>query len=153
MILTEPDWRLTPLSKYVEPMANDKLNEVEQQVFDTCPPLQRIATAQKPVAIQGWITKRHNPDCILLDSVFVEIKGHVRDIMYRPMLQHMPYWLKRRYHLLVCNNSAKERTLMMKFCEKHCVSASEGTTVPPWLVQRAIDLGPMTNDSTVLWLP
>jgi hypothetical protein len=141
-------WGITPFEYLIEP-DTDKLNDVEQLVIDTCPALQRIATSQKPVLIQGWIPKNHNCDFLLLDSMFIEVKGHIRDIMYRPMLKHMPYWLKRRYHVMVCNNSAKERERMMEFCTRNGVSASEGTVVPPWLIQRAIDLGPMQHDETL----
>ena len=144
-------WELTRLELITDD--NDKLNEVEQTIVDVCPALRRIPTSQKPVMIQGWLPKAHNPDFLLLDSIWVECKGHIRDIMYRPMLQHLPPWLKRRYHVMVCNNSKKERDLFLRFCEKHGVSASEGTTVPPWLIQRAIDLGRMQDDPSIHWLP
>ena len=151
--MDERTWGVTQFGRYVNPDVNDKLNDVEQRMFDICPALQRIATAQKPVALQGYIRAAHNPDAILLDSIFIELKGHVRSVLYRPMISQFPDWLKRRYHLMVCNSSAKERERMMTFCKKHGISASEGTTVPPWLVQRAIDLGSMQNDPTIHWLP
>jgi hypothetical protein len=150
--MNEARWTLTPFDQYVD-ASRDKLNDVERQVFENCPALQRIATAQRPVAIEGWIRAAHNPDGILLDAIYVEIKGFVRSSLYRPILKNMPPWLKRRYHLMICNSSEKEALKMVKFCVENNVSWSRGTTVPGWLVLRAMELGSMTNDPSVLWLP
>lgn len=144
-------WQVTQLDKIGED--SGPLNDVELQCIRHCPALHRIPTAQKPVMLQGYVPKNHNPDFLLLNSIFVELKGHVRDSMYRPMLAHFPDWIKRRYHVLICNTSRKERDKMVLFCTKNNISWSIGPEVPGWLVLRAMELGPMQNDSSILWLP
>jgi hypothetical protein len=133
-------------------MRNDKLNQLELSVLAECPILQRIATHQRPIVIQGWVPKNHNCDFILLDAMFVEVKGMVRDGMYRSMIAHFPDWLKARYHIVNCENNKQRREALSKYCAKHGVSISEGPTVPPWVVQKALDLGPMADDPRIQWL-
>lgn len=133
-------------------LKNDKLNQLEQDVLASCPILQRIATHQRPTTIQGSIPKRHNPDFLLCDSVFVEVKGFIRDGTFRPMLKTMPDWLKARYHIVNAENNKQRRNAVTKFCNQHGISVSEGSYLPPWVVEKALMLGPMTDDPRILWL-
>lgn len=133
-------------------MRNDKLNELEQRVVLSCPILQRIATHQRPITIQGMVAKNHNPDFILCDALFVESKGYIKDSMWRPMLAQMPSWLKRRYHVVNADTNKKRRQHVTKFCEQHGISVSEGDYLPSWVVEKALLLGPMVDDPDILWL-
>ena len=145
-------FQLTPLDNmlYVDRHDLSDINKVELSVLNTAPFMSRILTAQKPVMIQGTISKNHNPDFILNDAIFVEVKGYIRDSMYRPMIADFPLWLKRRYHVIIVSTGDQAGELK-RFCDKHNVSCSIGPIVPLYIVLRSIELGSMTRDDSIVW--
>lgn len=151
--MAQNNWKILPLDKVPREDDASRLNDLESQVLKDCPILRRISSAQRPPTIQGVIPKNHNPDFILLDSIFVEVKGHIRDPLYRTMIKEFPYWLKMRYHLVICDTSRKSREHLKKMCDKHDISYSEGASIPKWLVEKALALGPMSIDGNIIWIP
>lgn len=142
---------MTPL-ELIQEIKGDKLNQIETQVYESAPFLTRIPTHQHPPVLQGYISKKHNPDFIFLDRMFIEVKGYVRDKLYRPMLAEFPTYLRRRYHVINCESKKQARDSLTRLCNKLGISVSEGPYLPGWVVEKALLLPPMSEDPTILWL-
>ena len=89
------------------------MNIVEQKLADTYPGLIRIQEKQGPPPISITMVKNHYPDFKILfpeeeAGLWVEVKGHIVDRMYLPMLAHYPDSLKKFYRIVLVNRNKKE---------------------------------------------
>ena len=90
------------------------MNIVEQKIANKYPGLVRIEEKKGPAPISVTIVKNHYPDFKILfpeeqAGLWVEIKGHIVDRMYLPMLANYPDSLKKFYRVVLVNKSKKER--------------------------------------------
>jgi len=116
------------------------LNHAEAQLMEDCPGITRLSSHLKPRFITVVMKKNHNPDFKLFlpeegRGYIVELKGHIQDRLFLPMLEHFPPALKKIYKVVLVERSMKERAKVKRRLDKIGISWYDDTINPAWIVE------------------
>lgn len=119
------------------------MNIVEQKIANQYPGLVRIEEKKGPAPISVTIVKNHYPDFKILfpeeqAGLWVEIKGHIVDRMYLPMLANYPDSLKKFYRVVLVNKNKKEREKVGRKLDKLGIVWSNLVIPEQWFLDAAL---------------
>lgn len=116
------------------------LNDAEAELMAMVPGITRISTHANPRFVTITITKNHNPDFKVFypeqgRGIIIELKGHIQDKYYLPMLKEFPPALKKIYKVVLVERNMRERAKVKKRLDEYGIEWYDDTVDPRWLVQ------------------